>query len=258
MKRALLFALGTLLGALAAVTLVHAFAGKPPPAYITAAIIDPARPEADTQRDVLRRPAACLAFAGVMPGERVADLIPGGGYFTRLFSVVVGPGGKVYAVVAASQPGQAPDTTTLAAPVQAIAADAHYGNVSVLVQNLGALALPDNLDLVWTSRNYHDFHNMPGVNVVDLDKAVLKALKPGGVFLVLDHAAAKGSGFADTNTMHRVDPEAVKAEVVSAGFIYMDTSNVLRNPADPHTAPAWDPSIRDRTDQFILKFQKPK
>ena len=257
MKRALMFAVGIFLGVVAAVTLVHA-AHQVLPAYITAAVSDPARPESDTKRDADRKPAECLAFAGVKPGERVADLVPGGGYFTRLFSAVVGPSGRVYAVAPPSRPGAAPDAPPPAAPVQALAADPHYGNVTVLVQKFDELALPENLDLVWTSRNYHDFHNIPNVNVVDIDKAILKALKPGGIYIVLDHVAPKGSGFSETSNTHRIDPEAVKTEVVSAGFKYVGASNVLHNPQDPHTEKVFDSSIKDHTDQFILKFEKPK
>ncbi len=158
---------------------------------------------------------------------------------------------------AASQP--AAGCTRPQRAVKAIAADPHYGNVSlVLGQALTDLSLPEPVDLIWTSQNYHDFHNIPNVDVGEIDKAVFKALKPGGVYIVLDHAAEKGSGFRDTSTLHRVDPEAVKKEVVAAGFKFEGQSEVLRNPNDPHTAKVFDPEIRGKTDKFILKFRKPK
>jgi predicted methyltransferase len=142
--------------------------------------------------------------------------------------------------------------------VQAIAEDPHYSNVVVMVAHISDLDLPKNVDLVWTSQNYHDFHNIPNLNVVDFDKAVFAALKPGGIYLVLDHSAEQGSGFRDTNTLHRIDEEAVKKEVMQAGFELVGESAVLRNPNDPRTAKVFDPAIRGKTDQFILKFRKPK
>ena len=171
-----------------AVTAAHAAA---PPANIAAAVADSARPAADTQRDADRKPAEMLEFAGVKPGETVADLIPGGGYFTRLFSVAVGPSGKVIAVAtarAADAPADAPDRSAAA---RAIAADPHYGNVTVDVVNLRQFSLAPPVDLIWTSQNYHDVHNVKDLDVVAFDKAVFAALKPGGVFIVLDHSAAR-------------------------------------------------------------------
>jgi predicted methyltransferase len=250
------------LAAALAVTGVQAGHGSPRahdmPAFITAACADAARPEADTKRDADRHPALSIAFAGVKPGDQVVELVPGSGYFTRLLSSVVGPKGKVYAAPPARRPQAAADSPDPAAPVQAIAADPHYGNVTVSVQRFAQLALPKGVDLVWTSQNYHDFHNLPDVQVVDIDKAVFKALKPGGVYIVSDHAAEAGSGFRDTSTLHRIDREAVKKEVISAGFKFEASSDILSNKDDPHTAKVFDPNMRGHTDQFILKFRKPK
>jgi predicted methyltransferase len=231
------------------------------PAYVTAAVADSARPEADTARDAERKPADMLAFAGVKPGAKVVDLLPGGGYFTRLFSVAVGPKGKVYAL-APAKPDTAPaDAPDRAAAVKAIAADPHYGNVTVISQparQLLQFTLPEPVDVVWTSQNYHDLHNIPDTNVGDFDKAVFQALRPGGVFIVLDHSAEAGSGFRDTSTLHRIDEQAVRKEVEAAGFKYEGASEVLRNKDDPRTAKVFDASVRGHTDQFILKFRKPK
>jgi predicted methyltransferase len=142
--------------------------------------------------------------------------------------------------------------------VQAIAADPHFSNVSVVATPFSEMKLPEPVDLIWTSRNYHDFHNVPNLDVSAVDKAIFNALKPGGVFIVLDHAAEKGSGFRDTSTLHRVDPEAVKQEVVAAGFKFEGQSEVLRNANDPHTEKVFEGSVKGKTDQFILKFRKPK
>lgn len=254
------------IGSLAAGTLIAALAFTVPPALaahgipkaISAAVADPARPEADRERDADRKPEESVAFAGLKPGQKVVDLLPGSGYFTRIFSAVVGPSGHVYAVPPprrANAPEGSPDP---AAASQAIAADPHYGNVSVIVGHVTDLSIPEPVDLVWTSRNYHDFHNIPNVDVGAINKSIFNVLKPGGVYIVLDHAAEKGSGLRDTSTLHRIDPEAVKQEVEAAGFKFDGRSEILRNPNDPHTAKVFEPSIRGKTDQFILKFRKPK
>ena len=214
------------------------------PANIAAAVADPARPAADTQRDADRKPAAMLEFAGVKSGATVVDLIPGGGYFTRLFSAAVGPNGKVIAV-ATAKPADAPaDAPDRSAAARAIAADPHYANVTVNQLRLKEFSLAPPVDLIWTSQNYHDVHNVKDLDVVAFDKAVFAALKPGGVFIVLDHSAEKGSGFRDTGTLHRIDEEAVKKEVESAGFKFAGESNALRNKADPRTAAVFDAGIR--------------
>lgn len=251
-----------LLGAMALAACATTPPPPPPPAHfvappnIAAAVADPARPDADRARDADRFPAEMLAFAGIRPGMRVADLVPGQGYFTRLFSVAVGPGGHVYAYV--------PDELTKLAKrppaVNAIAADPHYKNVSVILRTLPLFGAPEKLDVVWTSQNYHDMHDefMGPADLAVVNKAVFRALKPGGVYIVLDHAAAPGSGLANTEDLHRIDPAQVRKEVEAAGFIFEGESTILRNPADDHTKKVFDPSIRGHTDQFVYKFRKPR
>jgi predicted methyltransferase len=217
-----------------------------------AAIADPGRPDSDKDRDANRKPAETLAFAGIKSGQQIADLYPGGGYFTRIFSKVVGAKGHVYAV----WPTGAPDKMT--APIKAMAADPAYSNVSEDEQAFTTLKFAKPLDVVWTSQNYHDIHNIKDVDMLAVDKAIFAALKPGGVFIVLDHAAAAGTGFQDTNTLHRIDPEAVKKEVEAAGFVLAKQSDLLKNADDPHTAKVFDQAIRGKTDQFFFKFVKPK
>jgi predicted methyltransferase len=221
------------------------------PAPIAAAVADTARPDTDKARDADRKPAETLAFAGVKPGETVVDFLPGGGYFTRIFSKIVGAGGHVYAVL----PPGAPEK--MAAPAKALAADPAYGNVTETEERITAIPA-GSVDLFWTSQNYHDLHNFKDVDLATFNKGVFDALKPGGIFIVLDHAATPGSGVADTNTLHRIDPQAVKTEVEAAGFKLVGESDLLKNPNDPHTAKVFDPAIRGKTDQFILKFEKPK
>ena len=255
--RTLTLAAGTLIAALAfSMTDAQAASGIPKP--VSAAVASPDRPEDDRQRDVDRKPAESVAFAGVKPGDKVVDLIPGKGYFTRIFSHVVGPKEHVYAVPPPKRPNAPEGAPDPGAASQAIAADPHFSNVNVIVGRVTDLKFPEPVDLVWTSRNYHDFHNIPTFDVPAIDKAIFNALKPGGVFVVLDHSAEKGSGFRDTSTLHRIDPEAVKKEVEAAGFKFEGQSEILRNANDPHTEKVFETTVKGKTDQFILKFRKPK
>jgi predicted methyltransferase len=249
MERAAIAATAAL--AIPALMAAVAWAAPSIPAYISAAVGDSARPAEDKQRDADRKPAETLAFAGVKPGETVIEIAPGRGYYTRLLSAVVGPQGKVYAVTSPPKPDKPPP------PVQAIAADPHYGNVTVIMQPVAEVKLPQGVDLVWTSQNYHDFHNLTDIDVATINRDVFAALKSGGTYLVLDHAAEAGSGTRDTNTLHRIDEETVKKEVAAAGFKLAGESNILRNKSDPHTAKVFDPEIRGHTDQFVLIFKKP-
>jgi predicted methyltransferase len=221
------------------------------PGYISAAVADSARPAEDKQRDADRKPAETLAFAGVKPGDTVIEIAPGKGYYTRLLSEVVGRTGKVYAATSPPKPDGPPPA------VQAIAAEPHYSNVSVSLQRVTDLKLPPGANLVWTSLNYHDFHNIPDADVATINRAVFAALKSGGTYFVLDHAAEAGSGSRDTSTLHRIDEETVKQEVTAAGFKLVGESDILRNKGDPHTAKVFDAEIRGHTDQFALKFKKP-
>jgi predicted methyltransferase len=226
------------------------------PANIAAAVADPARPAADRARDANRKPAECLAFAGIKPGDRVADLVPGNGYFTRLFSKAVGQKGYVYSFFPSDIDAIYKKHNLTIPP----AADPNYPNVSYLHAPVAKFVTPEKLDLVWTSQNYHDLHDkfFGPPDIAEVDKAVYDSLKPGGIFIVLDHAAERGSGLRDTDTLHRIDEAAVKKEVEAAGFKLVDESTILRNPDDAHKLTVFDPSIRGKTDQFILKFRKPR
>jgi predicted methyltransferase len=250
----------TLAATLCFVTLASVVAAKPPavPKPVAAAVADPARPPADRERDADRKPAECIAFAGLKPGQRIADLLPGGGYFTRIFSAVVGPKGQVIAVATPKRPDAPPDRPEPSAAVRAIAADPHYQNVTVSVEKVAELKLPEKLDMVWTSQNYHDVHNVKDIDVGAFNKAIFDSLKPGGIYIVIDHATEKGAGFTVTSTLHRSDPDAVKTEVMAAGFKFVGASNVIANPADDHKTAVFDKGLHDKTDRYVLKFSKPK
>ncbi len=220
----------------------------------TAAVAQtPSRPAEDVARDALRKPAEMVTFAHIRAGAKVADMIPGTGYFTRVFAGAVGSTGTVYALVPATLIARYPKALTT---MQTLAAEPGYGNVKVLAWS-GAQFPPERLDVVWTAQNYHDLHNGAPGTVEGVNKAVFAQLKPGGIYVVLDHAAMAGSGARDTSTLHRIDPAVVKAEVTAAGFVFDGEDKTLANPADPHTANVFDPSIRGHTDQFIYRFRKP-
>jgi len=243
--------------AVLAAVVFGAAAAPPVPPYATAAVADKARPAEDTARDADRKPAQMIAFAGIKPGSVVVDVVPGKGYFTRIFAKAVGPSGHVYAYfpseIDSMLKGKPPS-------VSAVANDtANYPNVTLIHAPLSKMQIPQKADVIWTSQNYHDFHDsiFGPADIAVVNKAIYDALKPGGVYVVLDHVAQAGSGLRDTETLHRIDPAAVKKEVLAAGFVFEGEDNSLRNPADPHTKNVFDPSIRGKTDQFIYKFRKP-
>ncbi|MFI4951348.1 MAG: class I SAM-dependent methyltransferase [Caulobacterales bacterium] len=238
--------------AAASVLAVGAAAAALPPA-IAAAVADKGR-DADRDADAYRHPGEVIAFAGVKAGDKVVDLIPGSGYFTRIFAKAVGPKGHVYMVWPNEYAKEAqPD------PVKnAELAKTGYPNTSVILQPGAAFATPEPVDLVFTVQNYHDYPDqfMGRIDPMIFNRAVFKALKPGGTFLVVDHVAEAGSGMRDTDTLHRIDPAIVKKQVTDAGFVFVGESDVLRNPADDHKKAVFDKSIRRHTDQFVYQFRK--
>ena len=225
------------------------------PPGIAAAAADPAR-AADKALDARRHGPELMAFAHVKAGDKVLELIPGSGYFTRLFSRIAGPAGHVYAIWPKPYADEAqPDVAAL----QAAAAKTPWGNISVMVQPAAQLTAPQPVDVVFTSQNYHDYPDkfMGRIDPMVLNREVFKALKPGGVYVIVDHAAEPGSGMRDTDTLHRIEPAVVKKQVLAAGFTFDGESALLRNPADDHKKMVFDRAIRGRTDQFIYRFRKP-
>jgi predicted methyltransferase len=213
-----------------------------PSAAITAAVADAGRPANDKAADALRKPAETLAFAGVRPGMVIAELAPGGGYFTRVLAKAVG-NGKVY-TYAPARPNAPPPTAV--AP-----------NVTPLNGAYADFAISEPVDMVWTSRNYHDFQNAPGADMVAFNKKVFAALKPGGIYLVLDHAAAADAPDNVTSQLHRAKESAVRQQAEAAGFRFVASSDILRSSTDDKTKRVFEAGEHDHTDQFILKFQKP-
>ncbi|MBS0296083.1 MAG: class I SAM-dependent methyltransferase [Proteobacteria bacterium] len=226
------------------------------PAYVAHALADKGRPEADTKLDEARKPGELLAFSGLKPGDKIADIMPGRGYFSRLFADVVGPKGHVFLWVPKEQDAISKGTALQGANAFA----ATFKNVSVVSAPINDFSTPEKLDMAWLTLNYHDWHDpfMGPADIAKVNKAVFNSLKPGGVFFVVDHVAEAGSGARDTDTLHRIDPALVKKEVEAAGFKLEAVSDVLRNPEDDHTKKVFDASIRRHTDQFVFKFRKPR
>jgi predicted methyltransferase len=239
---------------LAGAAILAGAAAAATPSYVVVALASPDRPAADTQRDEARKPGEMIAFSRMKPGWKVADVIPGAGYYDRIFAGVVGPKGRVYAFYPAELKAVVktlpPDGTT---PFLGAA------NITAVVRPVNEFAVPEALDLVWISDNYHDLHDpfFAPADLAQINRAVFAALKPGGTYLIIDHAAEAGSGLRDTNTLHRIDETSVVREVEAAGFQLAGESDALRNPADTHQLRNTDPAIRGHTDQFVLRFRKP-
>ena len=220
------------------------------------AIADPGRKDQRDSSDERRKPGPLIALAGVKPGDKVLDLIPGSAYWTKIFSKIVGPDGKVYAVWPRAYAREAMGDV---ANMRKLSADKYYGNIVTEVEPTTALTAPEPLDVVWTSQNFHDYPDefMGKGDPSQLAKDAFKILKPGGTFMIIDHMTKPGRGLSDTDTLHRIDPASVRHIVEGVGFRFAGESKVLNNLVDPLDIPVFDKSIRGRTSQFAYKFVKP-
>ena len=213
--------------------------------------VEGTRPEAEVARDPQRHPLEMLSFIGVRPGQRIADIRPEEGYFTRLFAPVVGPEGRVYAFV----------PTLTAGREQAFAEglQVDYGNVVPVIGLLDEMSFPEPLDVVFMGQEYHDFHiERFDVDVAEMNRRVFAALRPGGVYVILDHSGRAGTGHSEVQTLHRIEGASLRREVEAAGFIFERETRVLANADDPLDISVFDESIRGRTDQFVYRFRRPE
>jgi predicted methyltransferase len=224
------------------------------PKFDIHAPIDPSR------GDALSNPAyhgpEVLKFVGVKPGQKIADIFPG--RFTLAFAQAVGPKGKVYGFMPNEILKVHPGLGDL---MPARKADPKWAGVTFIEQPMDAMVLPDKLDAVFIRQNYHDLHVrfMGPADVPAFNRKVFAALKPGGVFVVIDHVAAAGTDVnVASNRLHRIDPATVKAEVEAAGFKLDGESDVLADKDDAHDKMVLETSILGKTDQFMLRFRKPK
>lgn len=231
-----------------------ATAGEPCSSHVAAAVADPSRLDSHRARDGGRQPAKVIDLVRVQPGDKVAELAAGSGYYTGLLSRVVGDGGKVYAVD--------PEPVFKAFP-QARDTFAKYAeadpreNVSYSVaDSFDTLRFPEKLDAVFMVLYYHDTI-WTGEDRQAMNKAIFDALKPGGRYLVVDHHAEKGAGDEVTKSLHRMEAGVVKPEVLAAGFELVADSDILSHPSDPRTVSVFDESMRGKTDRFVYLFEKP-
>jgi len=227
-----------------------------PPA-ISAAVADSHRPAEQSKLDAQRKPTQMIAFAGVKAGDQVADFMPGNAYFSRILSKVVGPAGKVYAFTPEEQIKSCEPSEI--AGSRAIEHDPAYLNVVQLTGPVNGFSMPRKVDVIWIAQNYHDLHDsfLGPADIKIVNKAFFDSLKAGGVLMIIDHAAAPGSGLRDTDTLHRIDPNSVRGEVEAAGFQFVAQIDDLSNLNDDHMRSVFDPVIRGKTDQFVYKFRKP-
>src|ERR1700754_3503030 len=205
---------------LAGVALMASSAGvlAAPTAKMKAAVADAGRPAADTARDENRKPAQMPAFGGITPGKVVVDLLPGGGYFTRIFAKAVEPNGRVYAYFGTQYDARL-KTQNKDPDNQFADLKATYKNLGVIHGPLPQFVTPQPVDVVWTSDNYHDMHNKSyDMDVNAVNKAIFKSLKPGGYYIIIDHKAADSTGDDVTEKLHRIKESTVKSEVEAAGF----------------------------------------
>ena len=253
MKRRTVFLAGAALLATTALAVA-----APVTAKMKAAVADTARPAADMARDENRKPAEMLAFAGIGPGKVVVDMLPGGGYFTRIFAKAVEPGGRVYAYFGSQYDarlktqGKDPDN-------QFPDLKATYKNLGVIHGPLPQFVTPEPVDVVWTSQNYHDMHNKQyAMDVNEVNKAIYKSLKPGGYYVIIDHKAADSAGADVTEALHRIKEATVKQEVEAAGFKLVAEAKDLNYASDDGTKRVFEADVKGKTNQFMLKFQKPR
>src|SRR5579862_3801582 len=223
------------------------------PADVTAAINSPERPAADKALDAGRKPDQILAFYGIKPGMKVADIFAGGGYMTELYARIVGPTGKVY-----SQNGPFPEQfKKIEDQWNERLKEPALNNVVKVSKPFDAPDLlpvpPDSLDAVIIHLNYHDLVGFK-LNRENVNAAVFKALKPGGIYGIVDHSAPAGTGAADTATLHRIDEQFLIKDVEKAGFRLYGSSSALRHPEDDRTWLVF--KHRGETDRFMLKCVK--
>ena len=211
-----------------------------------AVVQNPIRTDRDLQMDASRKPVEFRAFARIGPGMRVLDVSAGAGYTTQIVALAVGPTGKVWAQ--SPNPGPA---------LMKRLADHPQANVVVTKRSFDDPVPEDaaGLDVVTLVNNYHDISYLP-VDRAQMNRKLFAALKPGGRYIVMDHAAVTGSGTSAGKTLHRIDEAIVMDEVKRAGFVLDGEATFLRNPSDARDKPST--AAEQTSDKFLLRFVKPR
>jgi len=253
-------ALATTLAALICVGCASTTGGPPllSSQQIAAIVAAPDRSDADRRNDERRKPAEVLAFIGIKPGMTALDVSAGGGYTTELLARAVGPGGRVYGQSRPRDPSRPAPARTSAMALAERAQKASAANI-VAVERPYESPAPIGLEngafnVVTLFFNYHDFGGM-GIDRARLNAAVFAALKPGGVYVVADHAGRPGTGISESTTLHRIEESFLRREVEAAGFRLDQAGDFLRNPADPRDRE--EPEPKQPKDEFVLRFVKP-
>jgi predicted methyltransferase len=200
-----------------------------------------------------------IRFARVAAGSTVIDVYPGDGEWTRLFSDIVGSEGRVYSFVPAEVAHFKNDPV---GRMRTLAKEPGRENVEAVSADL--VAMPEATqpaDVLWLHLFYHDLHapliQAKGATAANFNRAVYERLKPGGSYVIVDHASAAGRGTSDAPSLHRIDPASVRKEVEAAGFVLDAESTILAKKDDPHSVKVFDPSIKGATDRFAYRFVKP-
>lgn len=224
-----------------------------------AAVADAKRPADARALDESRKPAETLAFLGLKPGMKAADIMTGSGYWAEIMADVVGAKGKVTAF----EPNQfytapeeqakwkalterRPEVNWVRYPFEAFSAPANSFDFTII--NLSYH------DLYWQSEQYR----IPRTDPAAFVKTLYAATKPGGVVGIIDHVGQGSDTRALVDKLHRIDPAVVKADFTAAGFVLEAESPLLANPADDHARLVFDPAVRGKTDRFLFRFRKPR
>ena len=235
-------------------------------------VASPDRSAADRTNDLRRKPEQMFAFIGIRPGIVALDVSAGGGYTTELLARTIGPTGMVYGQSQPRDPSRAPPTPAAPRPTPSRTSAAALAEREQNLRNANVAAAPivavvqkfddpvpaalvaEHIDLVTLMFNYHDLGFL-GVDRAQMNRAIFRALKPGGLYVVADHSGRLGTGISESGTLHRIEEAFLRSEVEAAGFRLAAEASFLRNPADPRDQNT--PNPPQPKDEFVLKFVKP-
>ena len=227
------------------------------PANVSVAVAAAERSDKDRERDARDRPAELMTFAGIAPGMKIADVFGGSGYWTELMARAVGPGGHVQLV------NNAPYFAFAGKDLKTRFEGNRLTNADQITVETCDLKLGSKTyDMIVIFMSYHDLYYVdekdgwPAIDASHFLDQLHAALKAGGVLLIVDHAAAAGSGSTAAQNLHRIDEEFAKKDIASHGFKLKDTWDGYRNPSDDRTKLVFDPAVRGKTDRFTHLYIK--
>jgi predicted methyltransferase len=210
------------------------------------ALDSPDRPDGDKARDAARKPLDVLNFAGIGAGMTVLDVAASTGWYTEVLSAAVGPDGKVIAHNTERRRDRSEAAITARAE--------RLGNVKPVFADFGGLGIDAEVDAAITALNFHDINNRGPQAVGTFLGDIYAALKPGGVFIVIDHEGSAGN---DNGELHRMEADVAVSLLEDAGFTVEAVSDILDNPADDHTLHMRDESLQRNTDRFLIRARRP-